>query len=229
MCESTGLRKCVPVIRFQDEFGSLGSCPTPIKMQRKVYSDLFSSMTEPRCDLATILYETMSDKCHRKIQQLYRSNDSKYELFDEIRFAYLNFLESGDFPELSDEFKIILAHYALFAKDSFHIHSDVSYEYRKYALYEFQNATIIQMNNWSISTRNMVKSIYRAMVSVWRRDMELMGLSVCSQREYIRSMRLKLNNEPKLVQRIPPSALEFIANATGTQIYMAKLAHPVYD
>jgi hypothetical protein len=41
MAASAGLRKTHPVIRFEDEFGSLGSNPTPRAMERKVYRDLF--------------------------------------------------------------------------------------------------------------------------------------------------------------------------------------------
>ena len=46
MASSAGLRTTHPVIRFADEFGSLGSNPTPALMQQKVYRDLFECREE---------------------------------------------------------------------------------------------------------------------------------------------------------------------------------------
>ena len=59
MCQSAGLRRYTPIIRFHDEYGSLGSCPTPFAMQRKVFRDLFKPAEELK-GLETYLYGRMS-------------------------------------------------------------------------------------------------------------------------------------------------------------------------
>lgn len=41
MAASAGLRHCRPVVRFHDEFGGLGSAPTPRLAEQKVYHTLF--------------------------------------------------------------------------------------------------------------------------------------------------------------------------------------------
>ena len=46
MAYSAGLRSIKPIIRFIDEFGSIGSNPTPRAMERKVYRDLFECCEE---------------------------------------------------------------------------------------------------------------------------------------------------------------------------------------
>lgn len=69
MCQSAGLRKCSPIIRFHDEYGSLGSFPTPLAMQRKVYRHLFTPVSEPKKNLTYHLYELAPYRCWNVIDR----------------------------------------------------------------------------------------------------------------------------------------------------------------
>jgi hypothetical protein len=55
MASSAGLRTTHPVIRFADEFGSLGSNPTPALMQQKVHRYLFECREENQVVVKLIL------------------------------------------------------------------------------------------------------------------------------------------------------------------------------
>ena len=191
MCQSAGLRKCSPVIRFEDEYGSSGSSPTPFVMQRKVFRDLFKPAKELKEDLEAFLYGRMS----------------------------YNPLKPLSMPKIDMELMFILDYFSSFVG---------GFASQEDAINEFCKKTLIELP-WSISGRNMATIIHQAMVDLWRRDDKLMGRKMRSKTGYIEAMSLELNGHPKLVRTIPPSALKFIAKGAGTQIFMAKSAHPYYE
>lgn len=64
MASSAGLRTTHPVIHFADEFGSLGSNPTPALMQHKVYRDLFECREENYALLNLAVHECPEFVCN---------------------------------------------------------------------------------------------------------------------------------------------------------------------
>lgn len=145
------------------------------------------------------------------------------QMLAEGRNCCYNSIKIEKFPELTEESKVILAYFFPFVNES---------GYGKQALREFREKTIRKLHlngKWSICSRNICDAIHRAMVAVWRRDTAMMGKHVRMYQDYMKAMKLELNGNPRLVRRIPASMIGYIAEGTGKQIYMAKMAHPAYE
>lgn len=124
---------------------------------------------------------------------------------------------------------MLLSHYFPYTEQyRSYVDPDTQHPLAKHGLREFREKTITTYD-WGISVRNIVDIIHKAMVLVWRKDMALMGRHIRSLSEYVKSMEFELNSNPKIVRRIPRSVLRFIVEGTGTQLYVAKQAHPEYE
>ena len=109
MAQSAGKRTASPIIRFEDEFGSLGSNPTPELVEKKE-SDFFRTWSEDNDMLNKMLYTRGPHTAHAQgVRAILQNQGHPPSVKD---FLYRSLFAASLAPHLADELTHVLAYYA---------------------------------------------------------------------------------------------------------------------